>query len=133
MGRIALFAIVLCALACGSGGGGSRDITPPIDGGTDGGNVPDAGPDAGPCRSSAAPIHRRQQLPQPLRRRPLSAHRRQADQPILIDEPLQPEQDPALHAWAAFDVDACTDWRSFTGSARTIAAGWESIVDLSRQ
>ena len=48
MGRIALFAIVLCALACGSGGGGSRDITPPIDGGTDGGNVPDAGPDAGP-------------------------------------------------------------------------------------
>src|SRR5437868_2504606 len=46
MGRAALFAIVLCALACGSGGGGSGNVTPPPDGGTDGG--PDAGPDGGP-------------------------------------------------------------------------------------
>ena len=52
---------------------------------------------------------------------------------VLVDEPLQPEQVPALHAWGAFDVDACTDWRSFTGSASTIPAGWESIVDLSSQ
>lgn len=52
---------------------------------------------------------------------------------VLVDEPLQPEQDPALHVWAAFGVDACTDWHSFAGSARTVPAGWESIVDLSSQ
>jgi outer membrane protein assembly factor BamB len=48
MGRTALFGILLCALACGSNGGGSGTITPPTDGGgTDAGN-PDGGPDAGP-------------------------------------------------------------------------------------
>jgi hypothetical protein len=52
---------------------------------------------------------------------------------VLVDEPLQPEQDPALHVWAAFAVDACTDWRWFTGETHTIPAGWESIVDLSSQ
>ena len=48
MVRTALFGIVLCALACGSGGGGSGNVTPPTDGGTDGGNVQDGGPDGGP-------------------------------------------------------------------------------------
>src|SRR5205085_9108699 len=56
MGQTALFAIVLCALACGSGGGGPGNITPPVDGGNDGGNVPDAGPDAGP--PDAGPLGR---------------------------------------------------------------------------
>src|SRR4051812_42432019 len=56
MGRLALFAIVLCAVACGSGGGspslassdGGPVIEIPSDGG-DAGPVSDAGPaDAGP-------------------------------------------------------------------------------------
>src|SRR5438128_10958259 len=46
MRRAALFGIVLFALACGSGGGGSGNVTLPPDGGPDGG--PDAGPDGGP-------------------------------------------------------------------------------------
>src|SRR5207248_8362904 len=49
MGRAGLFAIVLCALACGSGSGNVPPLPPDggSDGGTDGGN-PDGGPDGGP-------------------------------------------------------------------------------------
>lgn len=50
---------------------------------------------------------------------------------VLVDEPVQPGQDPSLHVWATFAVDACTDLRLSGGSAPTVPAGWKFLVDLS--
>src|SRR5438067_7165974 len=56
----ALFGIALCAVACGSGGGGSGIVTPPADGGGDGGTDagnPDGGnPDGGGGGVDAGPL-----------------------------------------------------------------------------
>ena len=50
---------------------------------------------------------------------------------VVVDEPLQPTQDPTMHVWYLIAVDACTNWRSNGGETATVPSGWSSLVDLS--
>jgi hypothetical protein len=49
---------------------------------------------------------------------------------VLVDEPLLPTQDAALHVWSFIAIDACTNWRSGGGTIATVPTGWSSLVDL---